>query len=172
MSEEIEPNAIDVELFDAIEGSQTSEDGQGFALHARRLNGSGVMLVFPHSEISNIVETAAMQMDHGHADGGTALNSAFDTSSFKIGRGPAGETIMTLVVGERSNISFLLPAEMARQLFQALGKVLVHHRSTNLPRTRHGVRGVRGRGSLGQRCRGAGIVALITMDEPSSGSSE
>ena len=37
MADEIEANAVDVELFQGVEGSQTSENGQGFALHARRL---------------------------------------------------------------------------------------------------------------------------------------
>jgi hypothetical protein len=126
MSEEIEPNAIDVELFDAIEGSQTSADGQGFALNARRRDGTGVMLVFPHSEISNIIETAALHLAHGRDESGRALKTAFNTSGFRLGRGPQGETVLTMTVGEGGSISFLLPAEMARELFKALGRALVH----------------------------------------------
>jgi hypothetical protein len=127
MADEIKSNAIDVEVFTGIEGSQTSADGQGFALHARREDGRGVMLVFPHTEISNIVENAAMQLAHGRQEDGLIVATAFITSSFNLGHGPQGETVLTLAIGECGNISFLLPTDMAGQLHEALGKLAVRH---------------------------------------------
>ena len=127
MPDEIESNAIDVEVFAAIEGSQTSADGHGFALYARRRDGRGVMLVFPHAEISNIVENAAMQLAHGCDENGRDLKTAFHTSSFQLGQGSKGETVLTLTVGETGNINFLLPTDMPRQLHDALDKLQVWH---------------------------------------------
>ena len=39
MPDNLKSNAVDVEVFSGVEGSQTSTDGQGFALHARRWDG-------------------------------------------------------------------------------------------------------------------------------------
>ena len=47
MPDKINSNAIEAEVFAHVQGSQTSADGQRFALHARRDDDSGVMLVFP-----------------------------------------------------------------------------------------------------------------------------
>ncbi len=57
--------SIPVEYFPVVDGSMTSEDGQTFYFHAKREGGSGVMIGFPHEELPNIVEAAAMQMDRG-----------------------------------------------------------------------------------------------------------
>lgn len=127
MPDEIDANAIDVEVFDAVEGSQTSADGRGFAIHARRRDGSGVMLVFPHSQISNIVENAAMQLAHGRDEGGQPVISAFNTSSFQLGQGPKGETVLCLMVGETGAINFILPPDLEKQLSDALGQQQVRH---------------------------------------------
>ena len=127
MPDEIESNAIDVEVFAAIEGSQTSADGQGFALHARRRDGRGVMLVFPHSEISNIVENAAMQLAHGRNEIGAKVYSAFNTTAFKLGKGQTGETVLSFTVGKSGQISFVLPGELEAALFDALGQLSVRH---------------------------------------------
>ena len=81
------------------------------------------MLGFPHSEISNIMENAAMQSSRGKDQKGRASISAFKTSSFEIGRGPAGEAVLTLTVGESGKIRFLLPSDMPGQLSQALQKL-------------------------------------------------
>jgi hypothetical protein len=127
MPDEIKANAVDVEVFTGVEGSQTSEDGQGFALHARRADGHDVMLVFPHTEISNIVENAAMRLAHGRQEDGRNVATAFITLSFSVGQGPQGETVLTLAIGERGNISFLLPTDMSGQLREMLGKLQVRH---------------------------------------------
>ena len=52
--------SIPVEFFPVVDGSMTSEDGQTFLLHMRREDGSELMLGFPHAELPNIAECAAM----------------------------------------------------------------------------------------------------------------
>ena len=46
--------------------------------------------------------------------------AAFKTSSFKVGRGPNGEPVLTLVVGRAGPISFLLPDDMPGKLSEML----------------------------------------------------
>ena len=101
----------------------TSEDGHTFMLHVKRPTGSDLLLGFPHSEISNIVENAAIQAFHGKDDKGRKTASAFKTKSFEIGRGSDGEAVLTLLVGESGKISFLLPDDMAGQLSEMLQKL-------------------------------------------------
>jgi hypothetical protein len=127
MPDKIKSIAADVEVFTRIEGSQTSGDGHGFALHARREDGCKAMLVFPHSEISNIVENAAMQLEHGRDDDGLAVQTAFNTSSYRVGQGPKGEMVLTLVVGKTGTINFLMPTDMAHQLNDTLRRALIRH---------------------------------------------
>jgi hypothetical protein len=101
----------------------TSEDGKTFMLHVKRPTGSDLMLGFPHAEISHIVENAAMHASRGKDQTGRTSFSAFKTSSFEIGRGPAGEVVLTLTVGQSGKIRFLLPGDMPGQLSQALQKL-------------------------------------------------
>jgi hypothetical protein len=56
-------------------------------LHVKRESGSDLLLDFPHSEISNIVENAAMQWGNRKDPSGRKTNTAFNTKSFQIGRG-------------------------------------------------------------------------------------
>ena len=127
MPDDIKSNAVEVEVFTGVEGSQTSADGLGFALHARREDGRGVMLVFPHSEISNIVENAAMQLGRGRDEAGEKLYSAFNTTAFKLSKGQTGETVLSFTVGKSGQISFVLPQELEVALFDALGQMSVRH---------------------------------------------
>jgi len=46
--------------------------------------------------------------------------AAFKASSFKVGRGPAGKPVLTMVVGQAGAISFLLPGDMPGQLSETL----------------------------------------------------
>lgn len=64
-----------------------------------------------------------MQLAHGRDQDGAKMVTAFDTSSFQLGKGPEGKTVLTLTVGKTGNISFLLPSELQGQLFDALGKL-------------------------------------------------
>jgi hypothetical protein len=63
-----------------------------------------------------------MQMDHGRDEVWGKVVTAFNTSSFRLGKGERGETILTLVVGETGNISFILPPGMPGQLAAGLGR--------------------------------------------------
>lgn len=118
---------IPVEYYPAVDGSMTSPDGQVFLLKVRTEDGQELMLGFPHREISNIVECAAMQMDHGRNQGGEKIVSAFKTPSFELGRGPAGETVLSFGVGETGRISFLIPPAMVAQLLESVGRIETRH---------------------------------------------
>lgn len=111
---------IDTAHFHSVEGSMTSPDGQTFLLHVKRPTGGDLFLGFPHAEIPNIVENAAVQAAHGRDSEGNQIVTAFQTSSFRVGRGPNGEPVLTMVVGRAGTISFVLPGDMPGQLTQAL----------------------------------------------------
>jgi hypothetical protein len=66
---------IQVEFFPRLEGSMTSPDGQVFMFKINRKDGTELFLGFPHQEIPNIVECAAMQMDHGSDTAGEKIVS-------------------------------------------------------------------------------------------------
>ena len=53
-----------------------------------------------------MVEAAAMQMDKGHDRDGDKIATAFVASGFKVGRGPEGETVLSMTVGDTGKISF------------------------------------------------------------------
>ena len=120
-------NLIPVEYFPSLDGSMSSNDGQTIYLKAEREDGSAVMLGFPHVEIPNIIECAAMQLTKGRDEGGRKVVPAFKATSFALSRGDEGETVLTLTVGETGNISFVLPGTMEGQLFDALGRSMVRH---------------------------------------------
>ncbi len=101
----------------------TSEDGQTYMLHVKRPTGGDLMLGFPHAEIRNIVENAAMQTAHGRDAAGRTTQAAFKTASFQVGRGQNGEPVLSMIVGAAGKISFLLPDDMPGQLSQALRKL-------------------------------------------------
>jgi hypothetical protein len=113
---------IDMAFFPSVEGSMTSPDGQTFMLHVKRPTGGDLLLGFPHTEISNILENAALQAAHGRDAGGQQTITAFKASAFKMGRGPNGEPVLTMVVG-RAGISFLLPDDMPGQLSETLQRL-------------------------------------------------
>jgi hypothetical protein len=118
---------IPVQYFTEIAGSMTSDDGQNFYYRAKRDDGQEYMLGFPHECIPTLVECAAMQMDKGHAEDGRRITVGFNTSGFIVGRGPNGETVLTLQVGETGKISFLLPGDMPSELVGTLGRTVVKH---------------------------------------------
>ena len=111
---------ISVENFTVCDGSMTSEDGQTFLFHVRREDGSEVMLGFPHKELPNIVECAAMQMDKGKNEEGGRVVSAFMASGFCLGRGPEGETVLGMTMAEGGTINFLLTPELKAELAMKL----------------------------------------------------
>ena len=68
-----------------------------------------------------------MQLSHGRDEGGHKVVGAFNTSSFQVGKGEEGETVLTLTVGDTGKISFILPGDLEGQLFDALGRSMVRH---------------------------------------------
>jgi hypothetical protein len=114
---------MEMALFQSVEGSMVSDDGQLFMLHVKRPAGGDLLLGFPHTEISNIVEHASIQARHGRDAEGRRTVAAFKTSHFRLGRGPDGEHILTIMVGKAGMISFLLPDDMPAQLSGTLQKL-------------------------------------------------
>jgi hypothetical protein len=80
-------------FFPSVEGSMTSEDSHTFMVHVKRPAGGDLLLGFPHSETPNNVENAAIQAAHRRNAKGQQTVAACKTSSFKIGRGPGGESV-------------------------------------------------------------------------------
>ena len=119
--------SIPVESFAAVDGSMSSEDGQTFYYHARRDDGSGVMLGFPHAEIPNLIECAAIQTSKARDKDGDEVATAFITGGFQVGRGPEGETVLSMTVGGTGKISFLLPEDMRKQLVTMLVRSGTRH---------------------------------------------
>ena len=114
---------IDMAFFPSVEGSMTSEDGQTFMLHVKRPTGGDLLLGFPHDQIPTIVENAAVQAGHGKDAAGKKVQSAFKADGFRIGRGPGGEAVLTMILGRGGSISFLLLGDMAGQLSETLQKL-------------------------------------------------
>ncbi len=114
---------MDMAFFPTVEGSMTSPDGQTFMLHVKRPTGGDLLLGFPHTEIPNIVENAAVQAAHGRDAEGHQTVAAVKTASFRFGRGPGGEPVLTMVVGRAGTISFLLPYDMPGPLSETLQKL-------------------------------------------------
>ena len=114
---------IDAQFFPVIDGSMTSDDGQTFFLRVRRDDNTEWMLGFPHEMLSLIVEHAAVQTAHGRGKNGAPTMTAFRATSFEIGRGPAGEAILSLTIGDAGKISLVLPAAMPGQLSEQLQKL-------------------------------------------------
>lgn len=110
---------IDMAFFPSVEGSMTSDDGQTFMLHVKRPTGGDLLLGFPHSEITIIIEYAAVQAAQGRK-GKDETVAPLMTSSFILSRGPTGEPVLTMVVGRAGTISFSLPGGMPEQLAQLL----------------------------------------------------
>ena len=101
----------------------TSEDGQTFMLHVKRPTGGDLLLGFPHDEVHRIIEHAAVQASNGRDEQGRQTAAAFKANSFKVSRGPDGEAVLTMVVGQAGAISFLLAGDMPGQLSAMLQKL-------------------------------------------------
>lgn len=118
---------VPLEVFLSAEAAMTSEDGQTFLMRVKCEDGSDLMLGFPHQEIANIIELAAMQLNHRRDDAGRELTAAFNTSSLELTKNEEGQTVLTLAVGKTGNISFILAGNLERELFDALGRSMVRH---------------------------------------------
>ena len=118
---------IPVEHLLTVDGSMTSDDGLTFYYHVRRDDGTELMLGFPHKELPNIVECAAMQMDKGKNEVGERMVSGFIASSVCLGRGPEGETVLGMTMEEGGTINFLLTPELKAELAAMLVKAETRH---------------------------------------------
>lgn len=122
-----ESKTVPVAFYPVVDGSMTSTDGQAFFLKVQDTDGAELMLGFPHAEIPNIIECAAMQLTNGRDEQGRTIVAAFETTSFAIGRGPKGEIVLTLKVGLSGNFRFILPDGMTEQLITTLAKSATRH---------------------------------------------
>jgi hypothetical protein len=110
----------DAEFFESLTGSMTSKDGAVLYLQARRLSGEEHWIAFPHDQVSSIVEAVAIQLGGGRDPDGKGFKDAFIASGFSLGRGPAGEIVLTLWVGDSGKLSFLLTTKFAEELAKSL----------------------------------------------------
>jgi hypothetical protein len=117
---------VPVEYFPVVDGSMTSDDGESFFYKVQRQDGSAVMLGFPHDQVGNLIENAAMQMQNGRSEG-EKLATAFITAGFLLGRGQNGEIVLMLEIGKTGRMSFLLPEGMPAELEAALAETLTKH---------------------------------------------
>lgn len=120
-------DAVPVMTFRSVEGSMTSKDGQTVFLRVGDYDGQDLMLGFPHGEILNMVECLAMQADNGKDKRGRKITTAFKATSFEVGRGPQGEPVLSLVMGQTGKISYLLTAQMVAQLMESLAAFSLKH---------------------------------------------
>ncbi len=119
--------AVPVLQFRSAVGSMTSNDGKKVYLRVVEQDGQDLMLGFPHGEILNMVECLAMQADKGKDDQGRKITAAFKATSFEVGRGPLGEPVLSLVIGETGKISYLLSVPMVAHLMESLAKFALKH---------------------------------------------
>ena len=115
-----------VQAFASVEGSMSSDNGKRFHLHVTREDGSHITLTFPHREIPNIIECAAMQIANGMEDGKPVV-TAFRTSGFQVGHGPQGEIVLNMQVGKTGKIGFLISPEMKVEMIAMLGRSETKH---------------------------------------------
>jgi hypothetical protein len=116
-----------VKFFPAVNGSMTSKDGQRFMLHVKQEDGSEGVIAFPHAEIPKIIECAAMQVGNSKDLKGQPVVTAFQTTGFQVGRGPKGEVVLNMLVGETGKIGFLLSPEMQAEMAVMLMKSGTKH---------------------------------------------
>jgi len=114
---------MEMALFQSVEGSMVSDDGKLFMLQVKRPTGGDLLLGFPHTEISHIVEHAAVQMSRGSDAEGRRTHPSFTATLFRVGKAPGGEPVLTLFAGKAGLITFVLPNDMPGPLSQALQKL-------------------------------------------------
>ena len=100
------------------------KEAESIAARAQRIAAARWLSTF---EIPNIIELAAMQLAHGKDAEGQAVVTAFQSTSFTVGRGPNGEVVLSLTVGQTGAISFLLPDGMPEQIIEVLAKSVTRH---------------------------------------------
>lgn len=115
--------AIPAMLFDDVKGSMTSPDGQKVFLRAETVDGDDFLLGFPHEQISTIIENLAVQLPNGRNEAGEKMTTAFWATGYDIGKGPNGEPVLILHMGEHAMMNFVLNQEMVAPLVMHLSSV-------------------------------------------------
>lgn len=110
-------------LFSDVTGSMSSPDGRKVFLRAETVDGDDLLLGFPHEQISTIIENLAVQIPNGRNAEGEKMMTAFWASGYEIGKGPKGEPVLTMLMGENAKISFVLNQEMIATLVMHLSSV-------------------------------------------------
>jgi hypothetical protein len=94
----------------------TSPDGQQVFLKAETIDGDDLLLGFPHEAISTIIENLAVQLPNGRDTQGEKVMTAFWASGYDIGKGPNGEPVLVLHMGENAKMNFVLNQEIIGSL--------------------------------------------------------
>lgn len=111
-------------LFSEVTGSMTSPDGQRVFLRAETVEGDDLLLGFPHEAISTIIENLAVQLPHGRNAQGEPMMTAFWATGYEFGKGPNGEPVLNMLVGENARLNFVLTTEIVASLVGHLARFL------------------------------------------------
>lgn len=111
-------------IFSEVKGSMTSPDGQTVFLNAETIDGDDLLLGFPHEQVSTIIENLAVQLPNGRNAEGEKMMTAFWASGYDIGKGPNGEPVLVLHMGENAKMSFVLNQEMLGPLVMHLSSLV------------------------------------------------
>lgn len=117
--------AIPAMLFEDVTGSMTSEDGRTVYLNADTIDGEDLLLGFPHEQIATIIENLAVQLPNGRNEEGEKVRTAFFAGGYEIGKGPNGEPVLTLFIGENAKMNFVLNQEMVASMIGHLADVVM-----------------------------------------------
>lgn len=118
---------IPVQYFPVIEGSMTNEHGGPFFLKVCRSDGKEFVLGFPQAQLPTLLRSAASQLSKSGCENDETAVVAFKPTSFEVGRGSDGKSILSMIMGDTGTITFLLAREIREQLILALANTLTHH---------------------------------------------
>lgn len=115
--------AIPAMLFDEVKGSMTSDDGLTVFLNVDTVDGDDMMIGFPHESIGSIIENLAVQLPNGRNSAGEKMMTAFWANGYELGKGPNGEPVLVLMLGENAKMNFVLNQKMVASLVMHLSSV-------------------------------------------------
>ncbi len=111
-------------IFSEVKGSMTSPDGQTVFLKAETVDGDDLLLGFPHQAIGTIIENLAVQLPNGRDTSGEKVMTAFFVNGYDIGRGPKGEPVLVMLLGDNAKMNFVLTQEMVGSLVGHLASLV------------------------------------------------
>jgi hypothetical protein len=115
--------AIQAMLFDDVKGSMTSPDGQTVYLRAETIEGADLLLGFPHEKIGTMIEILAVQLPNGRTEEGEKVMTAFFATGYEVGKGPQGQPVLILRMGDNATMNFVLTQEMVASLVGHLAEI-------------------------------------------------